>query len=92
MLIEEITGKKVQIKSKIGNQSAISLIKSGPLTINRRFKHIDIKYRYVSEVVKTDCVNVELFNKWSDRWYILMISEWQARESNWSKLIKAECW
>ena len=57
MLIEEITEEKVQIKLKIDNHDAILLIKSG--AINKRSKYINIKYRHVNEVAKTDCVNIE---------------------------------
>jgi len=46
-LISELTNKSVKITLNVDNQSAIKLIKSGQM--NRKSKHIDIRYHYVSE-------------------------------------------
>lgn len=43
-LIEELLGETVNVRLKVDNQSAIKLIKNG--VINRRSKHIDVKYHF----------------------------------------------
>jgi hypothetical protein len=47
MLIEELTGKRVEAEFCVDNQSAIKLIESGQVT--HRSKHIDVGYHYMSE-------------------------------------------
>lgn len=42
---------------KIDKQSTISLIKNG--ITNKRSKHIDVRYRFVHEMYKSDTINIE---------------------------------
>lgn len=55
-LIEELLGESVNVKLKVDNQSAIKLIKNG--VINRRSKHIDVKYHFVHEELKKGTINI----------------------------------
>lgn len=56
-LIEELLGKSVFALLNIDNQSAIKLIKDG--VVNRRSKHIDVKYRFIHEKVKQKIIKIE---------------------------------
>lgn len=56
-IIEELTGKTLETKLIVDNQSAISLIKNG--IVGRRSKHIDARYRYIHELVKEKVINIE---------------------------------
>lgn len=56
MLIEELTNKPLRVLLKLDNQNAITLIKDG--AVNKRSKHIDIKYQFAQESVVTNNVNV----------------------------------
>jgi hypothetical protein len=50
LLGELLVEKKVQIKLKMDNQSAIRIIKNG--VFNRRSKHIDVRYHFLLEKFK----------------------------------------
>ena len=56
-VIEELLGKSVNVKLKVDNQSAIKLMKNG--VINRRSKHIDVKYHFVHEELKKKTITVD---------------------------------
>lgn len=56
-LLEELLGESVNVRLKVDNQSAIKLIKNG--VINRRSKHIDVKYHLVHEELKKGTISVE---------------------------------
>ena len=47
-LVQELINIKPQTDLMVDNQSAIKLIKSGQM--NRRSKHIDVRYYFISEV------------------------------------------
>jgi len=53
-LLEELLNDKIEIHLNMDNQSAIMLIKNG--VVNRRSKHIDVKFRYIYELVKEKTV------------------------------------
>lgn len=55
-LIEELTGCVLKTNLYIDNQSAISLAKTGVL--NKRSKHIDVRYKFIHERVISGDVNV----------------------------------
>lgn len=52
-----MTGKHLKIKLIVDNQSAISLIKNG--ITSKRSKHIDVRYRYIHELVREKIINIE---------------------------------
>lgn len=56
-LLEELEGKGSKAKLKVDNQSAISLIKNG--IVNRRSKHIDVRFHFVHEKVKQKIIEIE---------------------------------
>lgn len=56
-LIEELTKEKLVANLKVDNQSAIKLIKNG--VMNRRSKHIDVKYHFIHEKIKEKLINVD---------------------------------
>lgn len=56
-LIEELTDIECKAKLKIDNQSAIRLINNG--VVNKRSKHIDVKYHFVHEQVKDKLISIE---------------------------------
>ena len=60
MLIEELTGKRVEAELCVDNQSAMKLIESGQVT--RRSKHIDVRYHYISEQLKEKPFSIEYCN------------------------------
>ncbi|XP_046393645.1 secreted RxLR effector protein 161-like [Ischnura elegans] len=47
--IEELVGKELSVRLHLDNQSTIRLIETGQL--NRRSKHIDVRYHFISEKV-----------------------------------------
>lgn len=56
MLLEEL-GHESEVELKVDNQSSIRLMKSD--IINKRSKHIDIKYHFIRDCVQKKIVNVE---------------------------------
>lgn len=56
-LIQELTQKPVRVNLNIDNQSAITLIKSG--VVNRRSKHIDVRYHFIHERVLSGEINIK---------------------------------
>lgn len=56
-LLEELLCSKINIELNVDNQSTIVLIKNG--IINRRSKHIDVKFRFVHELVRVGVVNLK---------------------------------
>lgn len=57
LLQEIITNRTPTITLKVDNQSTISLIKNG--IVNKRSKHIDVRYRFVHELIKDKLINIE---------------------------------
>jgi len=53
-LLEELLNDKIEIHLNMDNQSTIMLIKNG--VVNRRNKHIEVKFRYIHEQVKEKTV------------------------------------
>lgn len=49
--------KRIKTELNIDNQSAMMLITNG--VINRRSKHIDVKYRFVHDLVKQKTVKLK---------------------------------
>lgn len=56
-LIEELTDRECNVKLKVDNQSAIKLINNG--VVNKRSKHIDVKYHFIHEQVKDKLISIE---------------------------------
>lgn len=56
-LIEELTTEEISIELNIDNQSVMTLTTNG--MINRRSKHIDVKYRFVHDLVKTNVIKLK---------------------------------
>jgi len=56
-LLEELICEEVHIKLNIDNQSAISLIKND--IVNKRSKHIDVKFRFIHELVKDRIIRLK---------------------------------
>lgn len=56
-LIEELTGNDVSVELNIDNQSAIKLITNG--VFNMRSKHIDVKYKFVHDLVKNNKIKIK---------------------------------
>jgi len=56
-LLEELICEEVHIELNIDNQSAISLIKNG--IVNKRSKHIDVKFRFIHELVKDRIIRLK---------------------------------
>lgn len=59
-LLREITGEIVHAEMNIDNQSAIKLVKSG--IFNRRSKHIDVRYHFLSEKVNENNISINYIN------------------------------
>jgi len=55
-LFEELLNEPITIKLNVDNQSAIALITNG--VVNKRSKHIDVKYRFVHDLVKRKIIKV----------------------------------
>jgi len=53
-LLEELLNDKIEIHFNMDSQSVIMLIKNG--VVNRRSKHIEVKFRYIHELVKEKTV------------------------------------
>jgi hypothetical protein len=60
MLIEELTGKRVEAELCVDNQSAIKLTESGQVT--RKSKYIDIRYHYISEQLREKLFSIKYCN------------------------------
>lgn len=58
-LLEEILTEKVTIELNVDNQSAIALMKNG--IVNKRSKHIDMKFKFVHELVKEGIVKLKYY-------------------------------
>jgi len=56
-LLEELIYEEVHIELNIDNQGTISLIKNG--IINTRSKHIDVKFRFIHELVKDRIIRLK---------------------------------
>lgn len=56
-LINELTGKNLNCTLFIDNKSAIDIIKNG--NINKRSKHIDVRYHYIKEKYDNCEINVK---------------------------------
>lgn len=56
-LLEELLDNEIKIELNIDNQSAIALIKHGVL--NKRSKHIDVKFRFIHELVTDNVVKLK---------------------------------
>lgn len=56
-MLKEMLENSLSTVLKIDNQSTISLIKNG--IINKRLKHIDVRYRFVHEMYKIKSINIE---------------------------------
>lgn len=56
-LIQELTGEVISIELNIDNQSAMILMTNG--VVNRRSKHIDVKYRFVHDLVKNNIIKLK---------------------------------
>lgn len=50
-------GETISIELNIDNQSAIALIKNG--IVNKRSKHIDVKFRFLHELIKDGDVKMK---------------------------------
>lgn len=56
-MLEKLTESTVDAGLFVDNQSAIKLIKSGQ--ISRHSKHIDVKYHYISELLKNGVFSIQ---------------------------------
>lgn len=56
-LIEELITEKVEANLKVDNQSAIKLVKNE--VINRRSKHLDVRYHFIHEKLKEKTISIE---------------------------------
>jgi len=56
-LLEELQSEDIQIELNIDNQSTIALIVNG--VVNRRSKHIDVKYRFVHDMIKNNIIKIK---------------------------------
>lgn len=56
-LSEELLNKPMTIELNIDNQSAMALITNG--VVNRRSKHIDVRYRFIHDLVKKKIVKLK---------------------------------
>lgn len=56
-LVKEITNENLHIEMKVDNQSAIWLMKKG--IMNKRSKHIDVKYYYLKEKIDENRIEVK---------------------------------
>ncbi|KAJ8892364.1 hypothetical protein PR048_004944 [Dryococelus australis] len=60
-VLVEILGKEVTARLHVDNQSALSVMKNGVL--NRRSKHIDVRYHYIHEKVSESLVKVNYYSR-----------------------------
>lgn len=56
-LLEELLNETIEIELKVDNQSAIALMKNG--IVNKRSKHIDVKFHFVHELVRNGTVRLK---------------------------------
>lgn len=56
-LFEELLNYEIKIELNVDNQSAIALIKNGIL--NKRSKHIDVKFRFIHELVRENIIKIK---------------------------------
>lgn len=56
-LIEELQSVNVNINLHIDNQSALTMIKNGQ--INRRSKHIDVRYHFIHEKISEGLIQID---------------------------------
>lgn len=56
-LLEELLNKEIKIELNIDNQSAITLIKNG--IVNKRSKYIDVKFRFIHDLVKNNIISLK---------------------------------
>lgn len=56
-LVKEITNENLDIEMRVDNQSAIWLMKKG--IMNKRSKHIDVKYYYLKEKIDENQIKVK---------------------------------
>jgi len=56
-LLEELQSEDIQIELNIDNQSTIALIVNG--VVNKRSKHIDVKYRFVHDMFKNNIIKIK---------------------------------
>ena len=52
-----MTGEMVKINLLVDNQSAIHMLKNG--AINKKTRHIDVRYKYINEKVEEAKINVK---------------------------------
>ncbi len=58
-LLEELLNDKINIELNMDSQSAIALIKND--IINKRSKHIDVKFRFVHELFKDKVISLKYY-------------------------------
>jgi DNA-directed RNA polymerase subunit L len=56
-LLEESLDKEIDIELNVDDQSTISLITNG--IINERLKHIDVKYRFIHDLIKNKIIKLK---------------------------------
>lgn len=56
-LLEELSTEAIEIELNVDNQSAIALMKNG--VVNRRSKHIDVKFHFVHELGRDGIVKLK---------------------------------
>jgi len=56
-LLDELQNEDIQIKLNIDNQSTIALIVNG--VVNKRSKYIDVKYRFVDDMIKNNIIKIK---------------------------------
>jgi len=62
---EELTKEEIRLVLMVDNQSAIHLVKSGQM--NRRTKHIDVRYHFLSEKYHEEVFNIVYLYKAPDK-------------------------
>lgn len=56
-VVEELINTPINVILRVDNQSAIQLIKNG--VMNRRSKHIDVRFHYIHDMVKEGNIKIE---------------------------------
>jgi len=56
-LLEKLQDKEIEIELNIDNQNTISVISNG--IVNKRSKHIDVKYRFVHDLIKNKVIKLK---------------------------------
>lgn len=59
-LINELLGEDIKATLQVDNKSAIKLVKNG--IINRKSKHIDVRYHFINEKVTEGILKIEYVN------------------------------